>query len=99
MENQEVVQAIHELEVNLITQIHEQTVTLKITNERLSNLQKTVEEHDESLYGCDQKGFPGLIADVQDVKKGETERRWTVRTVVTGFVAMVVKVVWDSFSV
>ncbi len=99
MESQDVVTAIHQLEMNLTHKIHEQTTALKINNERIRNLTKTVEEHDESLYGCDQKAFPGVIADLERVKNSDKERKWTVRTVVTGFVAVLAKVIWDAFSV
>jgi len=96
-EKDTVLTAIHELELNLTHKIHEHTTALELNNDRLDHLRKAVDRHRELLYGNYGGETTGLISDVKNLKKTETERKWTMRTVMSGIVALLGNFVWDLF--
>jgi hypothetical protein len=98
-EHQALVDAIHKLEIGLTERIHLQTTALEINNERLDNLRIAVDRHREILYGNNDGDHLGLVAEMQELKKTEKERRWTVRTVTAAFVGMVGKFLWDIWDI
>ena len=97
MEPDKVIAAIHTLEVNLLERIHVQTCVMEVTNERLDNLRIAVDRHRIILYGNDDGDRKGLVSQMQEIQKTETERKWTVRTVTGSFLALTGKFMWDFF--
>lgn len=98
MATENLVQAIHELELNLTERIHTQTTVIQVNNERLENLRIAVDRHREILFGYDDGERKGLLGEMQELKKSEKERRMTLRTVSAAFVAAMGKICYDIFS-
>lgn len=99
MENDELVEAVHKLEVNVLERIGTQTTALEVNNVKLQNLVVAVDRHREILYGHDDGDHPGLLHDMKELKKTETERRLTLRGVTAAFVGLVGKFLWDLWHV
>jgi len=99
MENKELVEAIHRLELNLTERVHLQTTALEVNSERLDNLRIAVDRHREILYGHDDGVSPGLLSEMNELRKTEKERRLTLRGVTAAFVGLAGKFVWDLFHV
>lgn len=99
MENKEVIDAIHRLELGLTERIHLHTSALEVNNERLENLRVAVDRHREILYGHDDGQRTGLISDMRELQKSEKERKWTVRTVTASFLGLCGKFLWDFWHV
>jgi hypothetical protein len=95
MEPDRVIEAIHALEVTLLERIHLHTTALGVNNERLDHLCKAVDRHREILYGHDDGDHIGLVAQMNELQKSETERKWTVRTVTASFLGLTGKFLWD----
>ena len=101
-ETKELIEAIHRLEMNLTERIHTQTLSMEVNNERLDNLRIAVDRHRELLYGHDDGEKPGLLQDMNEIKKTERERRLTLRGALVAFVGglgAVCKLVWDAWHV
>lgn len=99
METTALVEAIHKLELNLTERVHLQTTALEVNNERLDNLRIAVDRHREILYGHDDGERLGLVAEMNELRKTEKERRLTLRGVTAAFLAMVGKFLWDIWSI
>ena len=95
MENKELVDAIHRLELNLTERVHLQTTALEVNNERLDNLRIAVDRHREILYGHDDGTRSGLLMEMNELRKTERERRLTLRGVTAAFVGLAGKFLWD----
>jgi hypothetical protein len=99
MENEELVKAVHKLEVNVLERIGTQTTAIEVTNERLENLRIAVDRHREILFGHDDGEKPGLLQDMNELKRTEKERKLTLRGVTAAFVGLVGKFLWDLWHV
>jgi hypothetical protein len=97
MDNKEIVDAIHQLELNLTERIHVQTEMMAVTNERLDNLRVAVDRHREILYGHDDGDNEGLLSKMRALEKTETERRLSLRGVTAAFIGVCGKLIWDLF--
>ena len=98
MDNDEVVKAVHKLEVNVLERIGVHTSALQVNNERLNTLVSAVDRHREILYGHDDGDHPGLLHDMVELKNTEKERRLTLRGVAVAFMGMVGKVCYDMWN-
>ena len=98
MDNDELVEAVHKLEVNVLERIAVQTTALQVNNVQLENLCVAVDRHREILYGHDDGDHPGLLQDMKELKKTEKERRMTLRGVALAFMTMVGKVCYDFWN-
>jgi hypothetical protein len=96
--NNEIVRAIHELELRLNAGLALNTTALEVNNERLQNLKEAVERHATVLYGHEENDHPGLITRIAKIEQADTERKWSLRTVVIAFVSLAGKVVYDFIS-
>ena len=65
--------------------IHERLTTIE---GKLDNLIVIHQRHDAVLFG---NGREGLIETVRSLKQTEESRRWTLRALVTGLIALIVK--------
>ena len=98
MENDQLVAAIHELEIKVLERIAIHTSTIKVNNERLGNLCVAVDRHREILFGHDDGIKPGLLQDMSSLKKTEKERRLTLRGVTLAFMCLVGKFCYDIWT-
>lgn len=96
--NQEVVKAIHELEIRLNQSLTNNTIALEVNNERLQNLKEAVDRHATVLYGHEENDHPGLITRIAKIEQADTERKWSLRTVVMAFVGLAGKIVYDFIN-
>jgi hypothetical protein len=94
----EIVRAIHELELRLNAGLANNTTALEVNNERLQNLKEAVERHAHVLYGHEENDHPGLITRIAKIEHADTERRWTLRSVVVAFLGLCGKFVYDLFT-
>ncbi len=99
MENEELVKAVHNLEVNVLERIAAQTTIIEVNNVKLEQLCVAVDRHREILFGHDDGDKPGLLQDMSELKKTEKERRLTLRGVTAAFVGLVGKFLWDIWHV
>jgi len=99
VEHDHVIEAIHKLELNLTQQINEHTTALEVNNVKLGNLCVAVDRHREILFGQDGGDKPGLLQDMNEMKRTEKERRLTLRGVTAAFVGLVGKLLWDLWHV
>ena len=95
MEQDKVCDAIHQLELNLSGRIHKQTTTMEVMNERLDNLRSAVDRHRVLLYGPEDGHGVGLVAEMDQLKTTEQERKWTMRTVTASFFALLGNFLWN----
>ena len=93
---EQVIEAIHALELKLTERISEQTAVMGITNERLDSLRISVDRHRGILYGHDVDSL-GLVAEVSALTKKESERKWTMRAMTVSFFALLGNFIWDLF--
>ena len=98
VEHDHVIEAIHNLELNLTTQIHEHTTALEVNNMKLENLCVAVDRHREILFGHDDGDKPGLLQDMNELKRTEKERRLTLRGVAVAFIGLVGKFCYDMWN-
>jgi hypothetical protein len=96
--NNEVVRAIHELELRLNAGLANNTTALEVNNERLQNLKDAVERHAHVLYGHEENDHPGLITRIAKIEQADTERRWTLRSVLIAFIGLCGKFVYDFIT-
>ena len=99
MDNDELVEAVHNLEVNVLERIAAQSTIIQVNNVKLDNLVLAVDRHREILFGHDDGDDPGLRQDMNELKRTEKERRLTLRGVTAAFVGMLGKVLWDFWHV
>ena len=99
MENDELVEAVHNLEVNVLERIAAQTTIIQVNNVKLDTLCIAVDRHREILFGHDDGDKPGLLQDMSELKKTEKERRLTLRGVTAAFVGLAGKFLWDLWHV
>ena len=98
MDNKEVVDAVHKLEVSLTEKMGKQTTALEVNNERLLTLKEAVDKHRVILFGHEENAHPGLITRVASIEKADKERKYTVRTVTGAFFALCGKFIWDLWQ-
>ena len=98
MEYQEVIKAVHEVELHLNKSIAKVTTALEVNNERLQNLKESVDNHGTILYGAEENDHPGLTTRMAKIEQTETERKWTLRSVLVAFIGVVSKVAYDFFN-
>ena len=96
--NREVVEAVHQLELRLNQSLTNNTIALEVNNERLQNLKESVDRHATVLYGHEENDHPGLITRIAKIEQADTERKWSLRTVVMAFVGLAGKIVYDFIS-
>lgn len=95
---QDIVQAIHQLELRLNLGLNNNTIALEVNNERLQNLKESVDKHNHVLYGHEDNDHPGLITRIAKIEQADVERRWSLRTVVVAFVSLAGKTAYDFMS-
>lgn len=96
-DNEELVQAVHKLEVNVLERIAVQTTALEVNNVELKNLCMAVDRHRIILYGDDDGDNEGLVTKMRGLEKTEMERKLSLRGVTAAFVGVCGKVIWDLF--
>lgn len=99
MENQDIVKAIHDLELSIMERIHAHSTVLEVNNQRIKDLSEKVTNQHIALFGSHLGGRTGLLQRMDDLERYEKERQWTLRTVSTAFLGLVCKFLWDMFTV
>lgn len=98
MENRDIVAAIHRLEVRVNRELSLNTTALELNNQRLKNLKESVDRHATILFGHESNDYPGLITRIAKIEQTDTERRWTLRTVLVACMGICAKFLYDFLS-
>ena len=97
-EQQSIVDAIHKLEMNLTNRMHTHTLSVELNNQRIETLSEKVDKQHDALFGTHYEDDPGLLAQMGELRKTERERKYTVRTVMASFLAIMSKFIYDLFQ-
>ena len=98
MNDREVVDALHKLELSIAERMHTHTLALELNNQKLEGLAMQMEKQHNAIFGTHYEEDPGLLVQMGQIKKTEQERKYTLRTVLVSFLALCSKFVYDFFS-
>ncbi len=97
-DKEEVIAAIHALEVNMLDRMHTHTVALQLNSQRVENLTAQVSKQHNALFGTHYEDDPGLLTQMGEMQKTDRESKWTVRTVLASFLVVIGNWCYEFFT-
>ena len=98
MDDREVVDALHKLELSIAERMHTHTLAVELNNQKLQTLAANLDKQHNALFGTHYEEDPGLLVQMGEMQKTERERKYTLRTVLVSFIALCSKFLYDFFD-